>query len=141
MLARMRGVKRKLAVHADEEARLHRQLDARVAHLDELYAVNSLEDVKYENWSRRRLDRLLADHLLRHGFNETASALAANRGMENLVDVPTFVSMSRIRQALLRGSVTEALAWCNENKKELRKMEVCNAQIPTINTKLGDPVC
>ncbi|KFA65993.1 hypothetical protein S40285_07188 [Stachybotrys chlorohalonatus IBT 40285] len=123
MLARMRGVKRKLAVHADEEARLHRQLDARVAHLDELYAVNSLEDVKYENWSRRRLDRLLADHLLRHGFNETASALAANRGMENLVDVPTFVSMSRIRQALLRGSVTEALAWCNENKKELRKME------------------
>jgi macrophage erythroblast attacher len=39
------------------------------------------------------------------------------------VDVDTFESMGRIRLALLGGSVAEALTWCQENKKELRKME------------------
>jgi macrophage erythroblast attacher len=125
MIARMRGVKRKLDSHADEEARLHAQAMARIRHLDELYALHTVDDVKYEAWSRRRLDRLVADYLLRHGHNESARQLAAERGMEALVDVDTFVAMSRIRDSLLAGSVTEALAWCADNKKELRKMEVC----------------
>lgn len=124
MIARMRGVKRKLTACAEEESRLHTQTAARIAHLDELYSIRTVEDVKYEAWSRRRLDRLLADYLLRRGFIQTAAELARERKMENLVDVDTFVNMSRIREALLRGSVAEALAWCTENKKELRKMEV-----------------
>ncbi|KAH7159919.1 CTLH/CRA C-terminal to lish motif domain-containing protein [Dactylonectria estremocensis] len=123
MLARMRGVKRKLANCADEEARLHAHAAARIAHLDELYAMTSVDDVKYEAWSRKRLDRLLADYLLRHGYNESAKELAQQRGMENLVDMDTFVTMSRIRDALINGSVAEALSWCTDNKKELRKME------------------
>ncbi|KAF7543596.1 hypothetical protein G7Z17_g10615 [Cylindrodendrum hubeiense] len=123
MLARMRGVKRKLATCADDEARLHAHAAARIAHLDELYAMTSVDDVKYEAWSRKRLDRLLADYLLRHGYNDSARELAQQRGMENLVDMDTFVAMSRIRDALIKGSVTEALAWCTDNKKELRKME------------------
>lgn len=123
MISRMRGVKRKLSANAAEESRLHTQAAARIAHLDELYALDSVEDVKYEAWSRKRLDRLLADYLLRHGYNESAKELAQQRGIENLVDVDTFVAASRIRDALLKGSVTEALAWCTDNKKELRKME------------------
>lgn len=123
MINRMRGVKRKLAVNAADEARLHQQAAARIAHLDELYALESVEDVKYEAWSRKRLDRLLADYLLRKGYGESAKELAQQRKMENLVDIDTFVSMSRIRDALLNGSVAEALVWCNDNKKELRKME------------------
>ena len=124
MISRMRGVKRKLTTYADEESRLHVQTAARISHLDELYSIRNVEDVKYEAWSRRRLDRLLADYLLRHGFNKTATELATERGIQSLVDIDTFVSMSRIREALLSGSVTEALAWCTDNKKELRKMEV-----------------
>ncbi|KAH6605089.1 negative regulation of gluconeogenesis [Trichoderma cornu-damae] len=123
MIGRMRGVKRKLGVCAEEEGRLHAQTAARIQHLDELYTMRSVDDVKYEAWSRKRLDRLLADYLLRHGYNNSARELAAEKGMENLVDVDTFVGMSRIREALLSGSVAEALAWCTENKKELRKME------------------
>lgn len=125
MIARMRGVKRKLTTYAEEESRLHMQTAARISHLDELYAMRSVDDVKYEAWSRRRLDRLLADYLLRHGFNQSASDLAVEKGMSDLVDVETFVNLSRIRHALLAGSVTEALGWCTDNKKELRKMEVC----------------
>ncbi|KAI1019986.1 hypothetical protein LB503_006400 [Fusarium chuoi] len=123
MVSRMRGLKRKLNASAAEEARLHAQTAARISHLDELYKMDTVEDVKYETWSRKRLDRLLADYLLRHGYNDTAKELAEQRGITDLVDIETFVAASRIRDSLLKQSVVEALAWCNDNKKELRKME------------------
>jgi macrophage erythroblast attacher len=124
MLNRLRGMRRKLGSAADEEARLYHQVDARLAHLSDLADMHTLDDVKYESWSRRRLDRLLVDYLLRHGYNNSATALADSKGIRDLVDVETFVAMSKIRESLRAGSVIEALAWCNENKKELRKMDV-----------------
>ncbi|KAG4282875.1 hypothetical protein FPRO06_09548 [Fusarium proliferatum] len=123
MVSRMRGLKRKLNASAAEEARLHAQTAARISHLDELYKMDTVEDVKYETWSRKRLDRLLADYLLRHGYKDTAKELAEQRGITDLVDIDTFVAASRIRDSLLKQSVVEALAWCNDNKKELRKTE------------------
>ncbi|KAI0901741.1 protein FYV10 [Annulohypoxylon nitens] len=125
MIARARGTKRKLTAFADEEARLHRHEHARVEHLSALYSMYSVDDVKYEAWSRVRLDRLLVDYLLRHGFNESARALAQEKGVELLVDLETFDQMSRIRKCILNRSVTEALAWCTagDTKKELRKMD------------------
>ncbi|KAL2017691.1 hypothetical protein VTK56DRAFT_1851 [Thermocarpiscus australiensis] len=123
MLVKMRGLKRKLTAVSEEEDRLYRQVDARVAHLRELAELNTVDDVKYEAWSRQRLDRLLVDYMLRHGYNSSAIALAEERGMRDLVDIDTFVSMSKIRKSLEGGSVQEALAWCNENKKELRRTE------------------
>lgn len=134
MISRMRGVKRKLGACAEEEARLHEQTAARIQHLNELYTMQSVDDVKYEAWSRKRLDRLLTDYLLRHGYNNSAKELASEKGMENLVDVETFVAMSRIREALLNQSVVEALAWCTENKKELRKMDVSRAVLPCFDS-------
>lgn len=123
MLARMRGLKRKLNASLEEEQRLHQQSQSRIRHLGELYCMHSLEDVKYEEWSRTRLDRLLVDYLLRYGYKESATALAKEKNIQDLVDVETFVQMSRIRESLHNGRVTEALTWCNENKKELRKLE------------------
>ncbi len=124
MAGRLRAVRRKLVGLADEEARLHRQVGARLAHLGELAAMHSLDDVRYEAWSRRRLDRLLVDYMLRHGYTASAAALADTRAVADLVDVDTFVAMGRIRDSLRAGSVAEALAWCTDNKKELRKMDV-----------------
>jgi macrophage erythroblast attacher len=124
MLARMRGLKRKLNACSEEENRLHQQSQSRIKHLGELYGMQSLDDVKYEEWSRTRLDRLLVDYLLRNGYNESAKELAKEKGIEDLVDVETFVQMSRIRESLQHGDVKEALAWCAENKKDLRRMEV-----------------
>ncbi|KAK4232099.1 CTLH/CRA C-terminal to lish motif domain-containing protein [Podospora fimiseda] len=123
MLAKMRGLKRKIETYSEEENRLYRQSNARVSHLRELSSIHTVDDVKYEQWSRNRLDRLVVDYMLRHGYIESASALAKERDMSDLVDIDTFVNMSRIRQSLLNGSVNEALAWCNENKKELRALQ------------------
>jgi macrophage erythroblast attacher len=124
MITRMRGLKRKLTACVEEESRILQHSQSRVKHLADLYTMQSLDDVKYEAWSRTRLDRLLVDYLLRNGYKESASALAKERGIEELVDVETFMQMSRIRENLRSGKVTEALAWCAENKKVLRRMEV-----------------
>lgn len=121
----MRGLKRKLNACSEEEDRLHQQTRSRINHLGDLYGMQSLDDVKYEQWSRTRLDRLLVDYLLRNGYKESARALAKEKGIEDLVDADTFVQMSRIRESLQNGEVKEALAWCAENKKDLRRMEVC----------------
>ncbi len=123
-VARLKGLRRKLVALGDEEARLHAQVDGRVTHLGELASMHSLDDVRYETWSRRRLDRLLVDYMLRHGYTASAAALADDRSMGDLVDVDTFVAMGKIRDSLRSGSIAEALAWCSENKKELRKMDV-----------------
>ncbi|CAI4211493.1 unnamed protein product [Parascedosporium putredinis] len=103
MIAQAKALRRKLAACADEESRLLGQEDARIKHVDDLYSIASFDDVKYETWSRTRLDRLM--------------------GMKDLVDVETLVSMNRIRESLKKGSVQEALVWCSQNKKELRKMD------------------
>jgi macrophage erythroblast attacher len=124
MLARARALKRSLATCAEDEARLLRQSAARIDYMDDLYSMGTYDDVKYEGWSRKRLDRLLIDYLLRRGYGESAEALAEEKGVRDLVDVDTFLAMNRIRDSLRQGSVQEALAWCAQNKKELRKMEV-----------------
>lgn len=121
MINRMRGLKRKLMTCSEEETRIQQHSQARIKHLGELYSMHSLDDVKYEAWSRTRLDRLLIDYLLRNGYKESATALAKEKGIKELVDVDTFVQMSRIRESLRDGKVNEALAWCAENKKELRR--------------------
>ncbi|KAI0377814.1 protein FYV10 [Hypomontagnella monticulosa] len=124
MITRMRGVKRKLTAFADEETRLHRHEQARVRHLADLYPMYSVDDVKYDAWSRTRLDRLLVDYLLRQGYNESARALAKDKNIELLVDLDTFEQMSHIRKCILNHSVAEALQWCTAGdiKKELRKI-------------------
>lgn len=136
MIARMRGVKRKLSACADEEQRLYRQVDARVKHLGELSQMHAFEDVKYEQWSRKRLDRLLVDYLMRQGYGDSAKALAEEKDIQDLVDINTFEQMNRVRQSLLNKSVKEALDWCTENKKELRKMDVSLSSRSTLILEL-----
>jgi len=124
MIAQAKALKRKLAACAEEENRLLNQERARITHVEDLYSINSFDDVKYESWSRTRLDRLMVDFMLRSGCGNSAAALAEERGIQELADVETLVSMNRIRESLKKGSVQEALVWCSQNKKELRKMDV-----------------
>ena len=127
MVARMQGLKRKLEACAEEDEKLRQHSLARIDHLSELYTIPSLEDVKYEKWSRVRLNRLLADYLLRNGHCKTAEALAKAKGIEKLVDTTAFLRMNDVKESLREMRVTEALAWCAENKKELRKADVSSS--------------
>ncbi|KAI9700451.1 MAG: GID complex subunit containing RING finger motif [Candelina mexicana] len=121
MIAKMQGLKRKLDGLHEEEKRIHKNSRKRIQHLQDLYDIPSLADVKYEEWSRVRLNRLLVDYLLRNGYGESAKALAAEKGITELVDVDVFLHCHKIEQSLYEGRTQEALAWCNENKQALKK--------------------
>ncbi|KAL5611891.1 hypothetical protein BROUX41_000540 [Berkeleyomyces rouxiae] len=122
IIQQVENLKNKLEGYADEEESLVSDLNERIEHIDDLYSLNTYQDVGYDAWSHNRLDRLIADYLLQQGFPETAKALAGEKGIEALVDVEPFVTWDKIRTSLQNHSVTEALAWCSENKKDLRKM-------------------
>ncbi|KAL1995305.1 hypothetical protein VTN49DRAFT_1492 [Thermomyces lanuginosus] len=121
MIARMQGLKRKVEALQEEEKRIQIQSRKRIQHLQDLYKIQSLTDVKYDEWSRVRLDRLLVDHMLRSGFIESAKQLSREKGIEDLVDTEVFVQCQRIAESLRRGDPREALQWCGENKAALKK--------------------
>lgn len=123
MITKLSNLKRKLEGLHSEETKLTRASRARIQHLQTLYEVQSLVDVKYDEWSRVRLTRLLVDYLLRMGYSESAAALASSKGIEELVDVDAFISVSKIEKSLREGhSTVLALAWCKENGQALKKM-------------------
>lgn len=122
MISRMQGLKRKLEGLHEEEQRWNKASKARVKHVQDLWDVQSLVDVKYDEWSRTRLSRLLVDYLLRSGYSESAAHLAQAKGIEELVDVEAFVQAHKIEKSLREGkSPTLALSWCKENGQALKK--------------------
>lgn len=122
MISKMQGLKRKLETLHEEEIKIHKAAKARLQHLQDLYEVKSLVDVKYDEWSRTRLSRLLVDYLLREGYAESAAQLADSKGIQELVDVDAFVACHKIERSLSEGmSTTLALEWCKEHGKELKK--------------------
>ncbi|OAL35599.1 hypothetical protein AYO20_05218 [Fonsecaea nubica] len=122
MIQRMQNFKRKLEkLHIEEEA-LHDHSAKRIKHLHDLYDIPSLVDVKYDEWSRTRLDRLIVDYLLRSGYSKTANSLAETKQISHLIDLDTFVTCHKIASSLTRGETREALAWINENKNSLKKL-------------------
>lgn len=125
MISRMQGLKRKLEGLDEESEMIFDHSEKRIDHLGDLYGISSLADVKYDEWSRVRLDRLLVDYLLRSGFVESAKALAKEKGIEELVDLEVFMQCNKIQASLKRGRTQECLAWCNENKQGLKKLNVC----------------
>ena len=129
MITRMQGLKRKLEALHNEEKAVMLQSNKRIAHLQDLYSIPSLVDETYDQWSQVRLDRLLADALLRNGFGESARMLSREKGIEDLVDVDAFVQCAKIEASLRRGSTTECLAWCVENKNTLRKNKVASISV------------
>jgi macrophage erythroblast attacher len=124
MISRMQGLKRKMESLQEEEKKIHNQSRKRIQHLETLHKIPSLADVKYDQWSRVRLDRLLVDYMLRSGYSESAKQLAQDRGVEELVDLGVFTQCQRVVDSLRRGETKEALQWCGENKAALKKSQV-----------------
>lgn len=124
MISRMQGLKRKMQTLQEEETKIQTQSRKRIQHLESLHQIPSLADVKYDQWSRVRLDRLLVDHMLRSGYSESAKQLAQERDIEDLVDLDVFTQCQRVVESLQRGEIKEALQWCSENKAALKKSQV-----------------
>ncbi|KAJ5179613.1 hypothetical protein N7492_002823 [Penicillium capsulatum] len=123
MISRMQSLKRKMEGLHEEEKQIQTQSRKRIQHLETLHKIPSLADVKYDQWSRVRLDRLLVDHMLRSGYSESARQLAKERDIEDLVDLGVFTQCQRVVSSLRHGESKEALQWCGENKAALKKSQ------------------
>ena len=124
MIGRMQNLKRKMEALHNEEKILQSHSRRRIQHLQDLHKIPSLADVKYDEWSRVRLNRLLVDYLLRCGYGESARALAKEKGIEELVDLDIFVQCHRIEQSLRNRNTSECLAWCAEHRPMMKKLDV-----------------
>lgn len=124
MISRMQSLKRKLESFHDDERKIQSHSRRRIQHLQDLYEIPSLADVKYDDWSRVRLDRLLIDYLLRQGYGNSAAALAKEKGIEDLVDLSVFEHCQKIADSLEKGQTKEALTWCTQNSVALKKLGV-----------------
>lgn len=118
----MQGLKRKMEFFQDQERQLHQASRKRLQHLQDLYEIPSLADVKYDEWSRIRLNRLLVEYLVRQGFYESATALAKEKGIEDLVDLAVHARCHKISMSLRNRSLEECLAWCLEHRPMMRKI-------------------
>ncbi|KAF2093900.1 hypothetical protein NA57DRAFT_47447 [Rhizodiscina lignyota] len=125
MIQKTNVLKRKLSAISASTDSASASLGARVRHLNELHSIPSLADVKYDEWSRTRLDRLLVDYLLRMGYLESAKGLAKAKDIEDLVrvEIEAFEACGKIEKSLRNKSTKEALVWCGENRKELQRVE------------------
>lgn len=121
-LAKAQTLKRKLEALQAEERNIQKSQRTRIQHLQELYEMQSLTDVRYETWSHVRLDRLLVDYLLRQGYTDAGKELARMKNVEDLVDVDVFREARRIEDMLRKGEMKDALSWCSENKTTLKKV-------------------
>ena len=129
-IVRMKGLKRKLQSLQEEEERLFQQSHKRIQHLQDLHDIPDLEDVKYESWSKVRLDRLLADYLMRAGYQRSALAFAKSTRIEDLVDLKPFSQCMKVVESLRKRSTQECLAWCSEHRSALKKTNVRVLEIP-----------
>ncbi|KAI0696838.1 CTLH/CRA C-terminal to lish motif domain-containing protein [Cytidiella melzeri] len=124
MMKRAEGLKRKLnELQTNCGAPTLQVMRERLEHLASVENIPSVSSPEFARWADTRLDRWLIDWTLRHGKEKTARKIAAEKGIETLVDIELFSDIRRIEDALGKQSCTEALAWCSENKAALRKVK------------------
>ncbi|KAG9344036.1 hypothetical protein JZ751_012512 [Albula glossodonta] len=101
----------------DESAKLCKR---RIEHLKEH---SSDQPTAATTWKRKRMDRMMVEHLLRCGYYNTAVKLAQQSGIEDLVNIEMFLTAKEVEESLERQETATCLAWCHDNKSRLRKMK------------------
>ncbi|XP_034528134.1 E3 ubiquitin-protein transferase MAEA isoform X2 [Ailuropoda melanoleuca] len=101
----------------DESAKLCKR---RIEHLKEH---SSDQPAAASVWKRKRMDRMMVEHLLRCGYYNTAVKLARQSGIEDLVNIEMFLTAKEVEESLERRETATCLAWCHDNKSRLRKMK------------------
>ncbi|NXB71993.1 MAEA protein, partial [Donacobius atricapilla] len=101
----------------DESAKLCKR---RIEHLKEH---SSDQPAPANMWKKKRMDRMMVEHLLRCGYYNTAVKLARQSGIEDLVNIEMFLTAKEVEESLERQETMTCLAWCHDNKSRLRKMK------------------
>lgn len=74
------------------------------------------------HWRHIRLDRMLIEHFLHHGYYESAEKLATTTNLRDLTNVDIFRMSREVEQDLAKHRTAKCAAWCADNKSKLRKL-------------------
>ncbi|GAM20646.1 hypothetical protein SAMD00019534_038210, partial [Acytostelium subglobosum LB1] len=122
LLTRMQTLKRRVEETRDDEDAQIKRFKTRLDHLRGVCNNHSDQYINQE-FNVKRVDRILVDYLLREGYYDTAIKLADTSNITELVDIDVFLSSKKVISGLEKHDCTEALAWCNENRSKLKKID------------------
>ncbi|GAA6009411.1 hypothetical protein JCM11491_003546, partial [Sporobolomyces phaffii] len=123
MLARMRGLRRKLVDLERATDHATAVVQSRLDHL--AHVPPALEHPAYPKWAEKRLSHHLVDYMLRASppLRNTADVLAREQGVADLVDKDLWDDLARVERALADHDLDTVLAWVGENRTALKKLK------------------
>lgn len=121
LVQNLQVVKRKADESILDEQEAAQVCKKRLDHLKGMFE-SPYNELAISLWKRKRLERLLVDHLLRDGLYETAAKLTKHSNLENLTNMDLFMVARRVECSLQAGDTSKCLAWCHDNKSKLRKI-------------------
>ncbi|XP_027864438.1 E3 ubiquitin-protein transferase MAEA isoform X2 [Xiphophorus couchianus] len=122
VVEKLSALKRKAAESIQAEDESAKLCKRRIEHLKEH---SSDQPGSVNLWKKKRMDRMMVEHLLRCGYYNTAVKLARQSGIEDLVNIEMFLTAKEVEESLERQETATCLAWCHDNKSRLRKMKSC----------------
>uniref|UniRef100_A0A8D3EG68 E3 ubiquitin-protein transferase MAEA n=1 Tax=Scophthalmus maximus TaxID=52904 RepID=A0A8D3EG68_SCOMX len=120
VVEKLSALKRKAAESIQAEDESAKLCKRRIEHLKEH---SSDQPASVNLWKKKRMDRMMVEHLLRCGYYNTAVKLARQSGIEDLVNIEMFLTAKEVEESLERQETATCLAWCHDNKSRLRKMK------------------
>ncbi|KAI1887429.1 hypothetical protein AGOR_G00190200 [Albula goreensis] len=93
VVEKLRALKRKAAESIQAEDESAKLCKRRIEHLKEH---SSDQPTAATTWKRKRMDRMMVEHLLRCGYYNTAVKLAQQSGIEDLVNIEMFLTAKEV---------------------------------------------
>ncbi|EGD81767.1 hypothetical protein PTSG_02480 [Salpingoeca rosetta] len=98
------------------ESEVFEMCAARVQHLQ------NAETMSADLWKQLRVNRFLADYLLRNGLYDTAEKLAAVPALASLINVPLFQEVRALEQHIRNREFEPVLVWHARHEQRLRRL-------------------
>ena len=133
VVEKLRSLKKRSMDMRNEEKDLLKLIKRRLDHLKDHEIPNAIVN---RNFKKQRFDRMLIDYFLRSGFFQTAQLLVSKSNIQDMTNFDIFMIEKSIVESLKSHETSKCLAWCNENKSKLKKINVnqsLNKKIPFIH--------
>jgi len=125
VIDKMEMLKRKahdsMADELEAASNCKRRLDHVKEYCSKKGSTSTSDTAAVQAWKKKRLDRVLVEHLLRSGFYDTAVKLAKQSDIVHLTNIGLFLTSREVEEALRNRDTSKCLAWCYDNKSKLRK--------------------
>ncbi|EPY51077.1 ubiquitin ligase complex subunit [Schizosaccharomyces cryophilus OY26] len=122
LVLRTRNLKQKMTQLKESEKIHIQRTRLRLQFINTLSRIEDLDSPEFLDWSRTRLNRLIADYMLANGYHDSAIKLCKNSDLFEMVDIDVYKRYQKILDSILRHELKEVLAWCAEHRSILKKI-------------------